>query len=287
MPGKNNNLRFSYARTNQYIQILSTTSGPFTSMDSWVHCGPNIKPQESDLFALGYLQRIHKSQYTLSAEAYYRQFYNTVDFAEHADLLYNPLLESQLRFGKSWSYGIELMFRKNIGNFTGWVSYTYSHAWTKVEDLNAGRPYNASFDVPHEIGVSLSYDTYKRWQFVANWVYHTGSPITTPTGFYYVNGISVPYYSKKNNDRLPDYHRLDLSIVFRISKPERRYQHSLNLNIFNVYARNNPFSVNFNKFEDADGNFLVPANSDTDYERVPTLMSVAGIIPSLNYKFRF
>ncbi len=127
----------------------------------------------------------------------------------------------------------------------------------------------------------------RHWVFTANWIYLTGSTITTPVGFYYLNGSSVPLYGDKNNDRLPDYHRLDLSVAYAFNKPGNRYRHSLALTLYNAYGRMNPFSVNFNKMMDGNGNFVVPANLNGNYKLVPTTVSVAGMIPSVNYQFKF
>lgn len=286
-PGKYNNIRVSYSHNVQYLQVLNNTAGPFTSMESWVPSGPNIKPQSGDQLAVGYFHRLKNAAFSFSAEAYGRIYNNTVDFTDHANLVYNPLLEGELRSGKAWSYGLELVFRKTEGKFSGWISYTWSRAISKVPEINGGKSYAANIDVPHEVMLNLSYDNYKRWLICLNWIYHSGLPVTTPVGFYNYNGVSVPVYGEKNNDRLPDYHRLDLSVMLRLSKPERRFQHSLSLNIFNLYSRKNPFSVNFSKFDDGNGNFLIPSDTEGNYELVPTQTSVSGIIPSINYKFRF
>jgi hypothetical protein len=286
-PGRTNNIRVSYSHNVQYLQILNNTAGPFTSMESWVPSGPNIRPQSGDQLAAGYFHRLEKAGCSFSAEAYGRLYHNTVDFADHADLVYNPLLEGELRSGKSWSYGMELVFRKTSGKISGWLSYTWSRAVSKIPEINGGKSFVSNIDVPHEVIVNLTYDNHKRWLIALNWIYHSGLPVTTPVGFYYYNGVSVPVYGDKNNDRLPDYHRLDLSVMLRLSKPERRFQHSLSLNIFNLYSRKNPFAINFSKFGDGNGNFLIPSDTDGNYELVPTQTSVSGIIPSINYKFRF
>jgi hypothetical protein len=202
-------------------------------------------------------------------------------------LLYNPLLEGELRFGDGWSYGIETLLRKSQGKFTGWISYAYSRSMKQILDVNDGKIFPAAYDRPHNICITLSYATGKHWSFSSHWMYLTGSPFTSPTGFYYVNGYSVPVYGDKNNDRYPDYHRLDLSIMYALSKPEKRFQHNLMLTVYNAYGRHNPFEQNFNKIMDDNGNIVVPVNLQGDVERIPTSVSVAGAIPSLNYTFRF
>jgi hypothetical protein len=118
-------------------------------------------------------------------------------------------------------------------------------------------------------------------------LHRTGSPVTTPIGFYYNNGYSVPVYGTRNNSRLPDYHRLDLSVTYRISNPGKRFQQNIILTLYNAYGRYNPFSLSFNRTIDSNGNLVIPANTQAGYQLVPTALSVAGIIPSVNYQFKF
>jgi hypothetical protein len=283
---KRTEIKLSYARSTQFVQILTNSVGPFTSLEVWVPCGLNIKPQRSDQVSLGFFQKMLGSRVNFSVEGFYKHFRNTIDYQDHANMLFNPLIEGELRFGKGWAYGAEVMLRKPEGRLRGWISYIFSRSFKQIVGVNAGDVFPASYDSPHNINANISYDTRRRWSFAANWMYMTGSPVTTPVSFYYYNGYSVPVYGAKNNDRLPDYHRLDLSVTLRLSKPERKYQHSLMLTVYNAYGRKNPFSVNYNKM-DENGNIVVPADNSKGYDLIPTTVSVAGIIPSLNYKFKF
>ena len=120
----------------------------------------------------------------------------------------------------------------------------------------------------------------------ANWTYYTGSAITTPIGFYEYNGSTVPLYGEKNNDRLPDYHRLDVALAWMLNKPGKSFQHSLNFAIYNLYNRHNPVSINFNKVETKEGKFVVPANLYGTSEIMTTQKYLLGIMPSITYKFK-
>ena len=240
-----------------------------------------------DGVAVGLFRDLAGAKYTVSAETYYKWFRDHLDYADHANMLFNPQIEGELRFGKAWSYGLEVMFRKKTGNLTGWIGYTWSRAFVQTPGVNEGMTYRANYDRPNDICINLCYDTKKHWIFTANWIYLTGRAITTPVGFYYLNGYSVPLYGEKNNDRLPDYHRLDLSVTYTISKPGNRFHHSLALTIYNAYGRLNPFAVNFNKMLNDNGDFVVPSSQYGQSALVPTSVSVAGIIPSLNYQFKF
>ncbi|MBI5217298.1 MAG: TonB-dependent receptor [Bacteroidia bacterium] len=280
-------LKASYSRTSQFMQIISNSTSPFTSLEVFVPCGPNVLPQRADQYAMGYFRQFLKHNLYFSAEAFYKRFYNQVDYKDHANMLNNPLFEGELRFGKAWSYGAEFMLRKSEGKFTGWIGYTYSRTFKLIYGVNNNESFPAFYDRPNNICMNISYNTNKRWSFSANWLFLTGGAITTPTGFYYYNGYQVPVYDKKNNDQLPDYHRLDVAVTFRINKPERHYQHNLTFTIYNAYGKENPISINFNKIMTDNGKFVVPSNLNGDYMLIPTALSVAGIIPSLTYNFKF
>jgi hypothetical protein len=284
---ENSSLHANYNHNVQHLQVLSNSTSPFTSLDVWIPSGPNIAPQKADQFSLGYFSKIFQRQFDFSVEGYYKRLYNQVDYKDHPNMLINKLIEGELRFGDGWSYGIETLLRKNKGKFTGWISYAWSRSMKQIADVNEGKIFPAAHDRPHNFCITLSYTTGKHWSFSTHWMYLTGAPFSSPTGFYYVNGYSVPVYGEKNNDRLPDYHRMDLSVSYALSKPEKRFQHNLVLTIYNAYGRHNPFSINFNKTQDDNENIVVPANLEGDVDRIITSMSVAGAIPSLNYTFRF
>lgn len=283
--GDNNVLQFSYARNTQFVQLISNSVAPFTSLDVWIPCGPNILPQKSDQFSVSNQHHFIKPSLLLVTDFFYKQLYHVVDYKDHANLLFNPYLEGELRFGEGRAYGFEIMIKRTKGNITGWLSYVFSRSIRRIKDVNQDKWYNAFNDSPHSINANFSYSNQKRWRMSVNWLYFTGVPVTTPVSFYYYNGFSVPVYGARNNQRLKDYHRLDVSIEFALNKPQRKFKHSILLTIYNVYSRKNPFSVNFNKI-DHNGNYVVPANNDKGFELIPTMVSVSGVIPSISYKFK-
>ncbi len=284
---ENVSIKMGYNRTSQFNQILSNSTSPFTSLEVWAPSGPNIKPQIADQLAVGYFNEFGKRKWMFSMEGFYKRMKNQIGYKEHPNLLYNPLIEGELRFGEVKSYGMEFLLRKKAGKLSGWIAYTWSRALKEFEQINNGEVYPAFYDRPHDVCVNLHYQSSGRWSFSANWFYLSGSAITTPTGFYQANGYTVPIYSEKNNDRLPDYHRLDFTADFRLNRPGNRYQHNLLFTLYNAYGQNNPFSVNFNKMLDEQGKYVVPADLPNDMLLEPTIVSVAGVIFSMNYSFKF
>jgi hypothetical protein len=279
-------LKFSYGIYHQYVQLLSNTISPFSSFEVWLPSGTNIKPQRADQVALGYLKYFKKANLEINAEVYYKLLQNQIDYEPHANLLLNPLLEGELRFGEGRSYGFELLLRRTKGRLTGWISYTYSRTLHKFDGLNNNQEFPAFYDRPNDFAIYLSYHLSKRVNISANWVYYTGSAITTPISFYQYDGYTVPIYGDKNNDRLPDYHRLDIALSWRLNKLEKKFQHNLTFAIYNFYNRHNPVSINFNKVETRDGKFVVPANLFGTSDLLMTQKYLLGIMPSITYKFK-
>ena len=279
-------VKLSYGIYHQYLNLISNSISPFSSFEVWLPAGTNIKPQRSDQVAVGFVKFFNKANLEFTTEAYYKYMRNQIDYEPHASLMLNPLIEGELRFGTARSWGLEFMLRRTQGRFSGWISYTWSRVLSKIEGLNNNKEFSPFYDRPHDLSVFLTYNLTRKVNFSANWIYYTGSAITTPVGFYDYNGSTVPLYGEKNNDRLPDYHRLDIAMIWTLNKPERKFQHSLSFGIYNLYNRHNPVSINFNKIESKDGKFVVPANLYGMDDIVTTQEYLLGVMPSITYKFK-
>jgi len=277
-------LKCSYGSYHQYIHLLSNTTSPFTSMETWLPSGVNIKPQRADQFALGYYRFYKKYHTQFSVEMYYKLMKNQIDYIPHAYMLLNPLVESELRYGKAFSYGLEFLLEKKHGKLNGWMSYTYSRVFRKTPDINEGKRYRAFQDRPHDFSVFLNYKKSERASFSANWSFYTGSPVSVPVSYYQFNDQTVPVYGQKNNARLPNYHRLDLAYRYILNKPDSKFRHSLSFAVYNVYARKNPISVNFNKIE-KDGQLLIPGDLTGLEDQVVSQVDLMRFMPSISYKF--
>ncbi|MBP7679131.1 MAG: TonB-dependent receptor [Bacteroidales bacterium] len=267
-------VKASYTHTYQYLQLAqNSTAG--TPLDVWYSASPNVKPQISDQAAIGYFRNFRKNTIETSVEVYYKTMRNTIDLKDHAELLLNKQLEGELRFGKGWSYGVELMVSKPQGKINGWVSYTFSRTWRKFEDINDGKKYPAPYDSPHDVSIVLNYDATKRISISANWIYSTGKPVTFPTGRAVIDGVVVPIYSDRNAYRMMDYHRLDLSVALHKKPSDSRFDWDLVFSVYNAYNRHNTWAINFVQDD------LYPL---TTYAEQTYLF---GIIPAVTFNFQF
>jgi hypothetical protein len=280
-------LKLSYARTTQYLQLVSNSISPFTTLDVWLPSGPNIPDQKADQVALGIFHFSEKLGLDLSVEAYYKKMYNQIDYIDHAEMLLNPYVETQLRFGSVKAYGMELMVKRSEGRLNGWIGYSLSRAIRKTQGINQNREYPAFYDRPHELTLYLSYNISKRINTAFNWYYSTGAAVTMPSSYFYYNGLTLPVYHEKNNERFPDYHRMDLSFLFRLNRKVRKFQHQIGISVYNLYGRKNPIFINFNKIESLNSDFVIPGNLIDPPNLLTTNTFVYNVVPSITYHFQF
>lgn len=264
-------IKASYGRTVQYAQLASNaTAGiPF---DMWFPTGPNIKPQKCDQFSIGYFRNFLYNEIETSVELFYKDIHNVIDFADNATLIGNLYIDGEVRAGKGYAYGAEFLVRKNFGDFSGWISYTYSKSMRKIHGINHDREYVSPYDRPHNISIVLNYAFNKRFDISASWVYNTGQPVTYPCGKYTVDGVTYAVYNGRNNSRYPDYHRLDLSATLKCKNRHKNWKGEWNFSIYNAYGRKNTWAVLF--------------LSEGDHIST-TKISLFSFIPSATYNFKF
>ena len=279
----NTSVKASYNRMVQYLHLLSNTASP-TPLDIWAPSGKYIKPQLLDQYAVGYFKRFKDGKYTLETEAFYKDIQNRIDYINGANLVANNEIETIILNGNARAYGLEILLKKNEGNFQGWIAYTLSRS----EQLTAGRTanepginngewYSTPFDKTHDFSVNASYQLNEKWKFNSNFVFQTGQPANYPVAQYEVQGLNVPVYgdNRRNADRLPAYHRFDVSATLTPEKnKDRRWQGEWVFGIYNLYGRQNTASLAFRQNQETSRN-----------EAVQT--SIFGVVPSVTYNFKF
>jgi len=247
--GEASSAKVSYNRINQYINLISNTS-VISPTDLWKLSDTHIKPLRSDQYAIGYFQNFLDNTIETSLEAYYRNFHNSIEYSSGAEIVMNELLETDVINAKGYGYGVELYVRKNTGRLTGWTSYTFSSSMRRSQEgfrekqINRNRYFPSNYDRPHNLVVNLNYNISRRWRFGASFTYSSGRPVTLPELSYAYGRDYLIYYSDRNKYRLPDYHRLDLSITLGQNlRTDQSGKGSWTLSLMNVYGRKNPYSL--------------------------------------------
>jgi hypothetical protein len=274
-----NSIKINYNRTRQYIHLLSNTTS-ISPTDTWKLCDYYLKPEVGDQIALGFYKIMLNNSFETSAEIYYKQIKNMVDFKGGSTLTMVENIEQTMINVKGKAYGLELVLKKTGGKVRYSIGYTYSRTFIKSlgkfrdEIINSGNWYPATYDKPNDLVLTFQYLHSRRLSFSTNYTYNTGRPITYPLSSYRIRNILLLQYSDRNMYRIPYYSRLDVSCTVSGNLRTKKIAHpNLTFSVYNLLARENPYSVYFKKEGQVFKGYL---------------LSVFGrAIPSVTFNFDF
>jgi hypothetical protein len=255
---------------------LSNTASP-TPVDIWTPVSNNVKPQVTDQVTAGYFYNAPGDKFEVSAEVFYKSMQDQLDYIDNADLDLNEFIEGDLLASKGRAYGLELYAKKDIGNTTGWVSYTLSRSERKTPGLSLNEWFINRYDRTHNLNVVVSHEFTKRLSLSGNWVFASGTPATFADARLEFQDWDIPYNTteKRNNYRLKPFHRLDLSVTWK-GKQLKRWKGEWVFSLYNVYARRNAYTVYFRQNPD-----------DASKKEAVRLSIIGSIIPGITYNFKF
>ena len=285
-------VKAGYAYMTQFMHLLSTTSVSMPT-DLWVPVTKNIDPMYAHQVAAGIFYEIPAIA-DLSVESYYKKMHNLLEYKDGATFFgSSDSWEEKVVMGDGWAYGVELLLQRNFGKLTGWIGYTWSKSMRQFDrpgqEINDGNPFPAKYDRRHDISIVLSYKVNSKIDISATWVYSSGNAATLslqeyaqaqetandyaeidPEGW---NGyLSSP--SGRNNFRMPDYHRMDISANFH--RQFRRCSRTINVSVYNLYNRKNPYMIYESHEHTCNG-----------YKGALVQLSIFPILPSVAYTLKF
>jgi len=265
--------KFAYARNVQHLHLLSNSTAASPS-DQWIGDSYNINPELADQTSVGYSRNFKNNTYELGAEIYYKTMQNQLDYKDGTNINTITDVESALLYGIGRAYGFEFLAKKKIGLFSGWISYTLSKTERKIEGINDGNWYNAKQDRTHDVSVVTILELNNKWSVSGVFVYNTGNAVTFPTGKYSLGSQTIYQYAKRNANRMPAYHRLDLSVTYE-NKRSNKMESSWNFSLYNVYGRENAYRISF---------------EDDPLDNTKTQIIQTALfrwVPSITYNFKF
>lgn len=272
-------VKASYNSLYQYIHTL-TNNTTISPTDTYKLSNLNIEPKRAHHFSLGFYRNFNQNMYETSIVGYFRKSKNIIDFKVGADLFLNQNIERDILSGEGRSYGIEFLIKKTEGKLNGWLGYSYSRSMLKLDSefeqeiVNNGEYFPSNFDKPHDLSLVANYKLTQRFSFSANFIYQTGRPVTIPIGKYFYAGSEQVVYSDRNEFRIPDYYRLDLSFNVEGNHRIDKLAHSFwTISVYNVLGRNNPYSVFF-------------VNRDGEIQAMKSSI-FAVPIPTITYNLKF
>ena len=266
-------VKVAYTRTTQNLHLLSNSTSA-NPTDVWIPSSNNVKPEIADQVSAGYYRNFKDNQYEFSSEVYYRNMQNQIDYKNGAQLIANENVESQVVFGKGRAYGWELFVKKKYGKLNGWISYTLSRTERQFTEINSGHYFPANQDRTHNLSIVGIYKISKKWTLSADFTYYSGNAVTWPSGKYEVNGQIAFLYTERNAYRMPSYNRLDVGATLQ-GKKTKKFDSNWNFSIYNLYGRENPYSITFEQDPD-------------DPSKTRALQyALFRWVPSVTYNFKF
>lgn len=277
----NDAIKASYDRTYQYIQQASNTASTLPT-DQWIPANLNIRPQVADQVALGYFKNFDAGWET-TLEVYYKNMQHQIDYRDGALLFFNEQIDAELLTGRAWSYGTELFIKKSGKKVNGFLSYTLAKTQRKITGINMGNPYPTQNYRRHNLNLVGTWQINKRVSVSGTFVLQTGRPVTFPARKYTYDNLIVPHYDSRNSFRMPTYHRADVGInIDNKKKQGSRFESSWNISAYNVYSRQNAYSIVFReKMAVVDGETKPTGQTEA------VQIALFRIIPSVTWNFKF
>ena len=242
----------------------------------WELSSTQLRPQYAHSWVLAYQWQSAQRTYSLEAEVYYKRLYRQYEYnSSIMDLLTDSQDYGQgLIQGDGRNYGLNLMVRRTRGALTGWISYALSRSQRRYADLGGQEWLDASQNRLHDLAVVAHWQVNRHWSLGGDFVYASGTPYTRVNALYLINSSLVYEYGRYNAARLPATHHLDLSLSYHLARRGRCRQ-SLNLSVYNVYARRN---VIFS---------YLSADEESQSYGYRQVHSLCRMLPSIGYHLQF
>lgn len=234
-------LNGSISRMTQFLHLLNSSNIGLTT-DLWVPSTEQIAPSKAWQYDLGWAWRLKKNWH-VDASIYYKHMTDLITYTEGANILTD--WENNVTNGEGIAYGFEFSLKKNVGKTTGWLAYSFSYAKRNFERNNFDAIYPYRFDRRHDVHLVLVHRFNDKWELSGDWSYGTGLTFTAPVNKYPVaipGSISPPEViinrPSRNNQRMPAYHRLDISANYLLRK--KRTLTKFTFGAYNVYNERSP-----------------------------------------------
>lgn len=248
-------VKFAFNQTRQNLFMLNNTV-TIAPNTQWKLADAHLQPSVGKQLSFGIFRDFPKLNSEASVEVFGKTIAQITEFKDGASFTETAFIETIVLQGEQKAYGVELMLRKSTGRFNGWIAYTYSRSLIQVDGdefwmkINEGDIYASNYDIPHSLNVVANYRFSRRFNFSTTTTYQKGRPVTYPLSVYYIDGIPVIEYSKRNEFRIPDYFRVDVSLAVEGNlKKKKLFHSSWMFGVYNATGRKNPLSIYF-KSED-------------------------------------
>lgn len=237
-------LKGAWGIYTQEMTTLSDENEVISLFEPWIISPPYLPVASAIHYTIGTKANIFR-YFTADVQGYYKVLHNipTVNDNKFDDS------DPDLLPASGESYGWEFML--NYNNEPISLTASYSLGWA-YKHLN-GWTYYPRYDTRNAVNLIGVVNLGSGWQFSAMWIYNSGRPFTQSLGYYdkfYFGDLNNPgsllesyepysILSDKDLGRLPEYHRLDVSLTKKFILSWIKID--MDVSILNVYNRKNIF----------------------------------------------
>lgn len=277
-------LSASLSRMIQALHLLTTNSLGLNN-DIWVPATDEVRPQEAWQATIGWGKKM--SKYSIQIEAFYKEMTNQIDFRQGTNFFENVRIgweNSIEKNGIGKAYGLELDYKQHFPKGDFRLAYTLSKNMRQFNNINEGAWYPHRYDRTHDFSVTGSYSLNEWWTINTGFIYSTGIAVSIPDFIAYdFTGFPHPIYLTRNNSRMPNYSRLDISFKKDLKTRRKGRDASFSISLYNALGKRNPFYVsNFFHLIYEDNNYDNPISGYVNYKaRTPFVF-----IPSFSYQIK-
>ncbi len=218
----------------------------------------------------------HYKNLNIDVDAYYKELKGLTTFTNGFS---NPL--ENLEEGESTIKGVDVLLKYKWNNYKIWAGYTYNDIVFQFPNL-AETPleFPGNNDITHSFRISNTLQL-EKWQFSLGWQFRTGKPIT-PVNSYEIQidadgeNAGVVNFGGVNSDKLPDFHRLDASILydFNIQSGNKAIKSQVGLSFLNIYNRVKPLNLIYKAERKPldDGGIAIPGTNGSTPEELEVIL---------------
>ncbi|WP_024769712.1 TonB-dependent receptor [Aquimarina macrocephali] len=198
----------------------------------WIHANEEVPVLKSTQYSTGLL--FSKKGWNFEIDGYYKNINGLTSVTNGFNTINNDLST-----GESIIYGVDVLLKKKFKNFRTWMGYTFNdikYTFPEIQEAS----FRGNNDITHNFRISNTYEI-NDWEFSLGWLWRSGAPFTDAD---LVNDEIE--YGAANAKRLPEYHRLDISAIYRFDfNKTGNWRGQIGASIQNIYNRQVPISISY------------------------------------------
>ena len=164
-------------------------------------------------------------------------YYKTINGITSLTFGFLHQLDPNIHQGNGFTKGLDVLIQKSAPSWRAWMTYTYQDSQSKFDGLNDNRYFAINSDITHAFNLAFN----KKWNnytVALGWFWHTGKPFSRLDDNNQVASF--------NTERLPSYHRLDLSAMYQFHQ-QKSWTGKVGFSIYNLYNQHTVISKEYER----------------------------------------